>query len=80
MNGRSINSLLEDLWFAPVSIEEPLYRYTTPFEHVWVRVETVLPMEKINMLDLKRDGFMPLYLHEIDAEIENAIVSTVMEC
>lgn len=74
------NQLLERMWFSPITAEDPLYRVQTPHQSTWLTVEAVVPMEKLMTLDLKRDGFAPLYLQEVDEGMKSAIVSTVMEC
>jgi hypothetical protein len=77
-NGKPLNDLLTAMGFAPNSATEPLYRLEVGLPQIWMSVEVVVPVEKLLTIQLKRDGYQPIYVQEVDLESDTAIISTVM--
>jgi hypothetical protein len=75
----STSDLLKRMWFDPITAQDPFWRAATPYEPIWLSVEAEVPMVDLMTIELKKDGYQPLYLQEVDEGMTTAIVSTVME-
>lgn len=75
-----MNELLERMWFVPDSDADPVFMVVRKEDQIWLTVEQRVPINSLLTLNLKREGFAPLYVQEVDLERDQAIVSLVMEC
>lgn len=76
----TIAERLEQMWFGGISDDEPLYVYSNrQVVNVWMVCETQVPMPTLITLQLKREGYQPMYIQEVDMERDQAIISYVME-
>lgn len=75
-----ISELLNRMWFAPISAQDPVFMAPKHPYECWLTIESQIPMTKLMNIELKKEGLAPLYLHEVDLDKDLAIISLVMEC